>query len=253
MRSLPVLILVCVLLSGCATGAKRQQQQRDVEFHYRMGMAALQDNNVQGALVEFRSARDIAPKDVKVLFALGHALFVQGEYEEARKTMERILKIDPDNGETINYLGNVYERLGRTDDAIAAFQRAASLPSYLTPHYALHNLGRVYFMQGDTKRAEQAYLAALKRVPEYHPARVDLAKLYLDTKNWQRAVQEWVRLIDLLPDLYDARYYLAQAYVGMNEPMRARQELKLFLSSVEPENPLIPDAQALLSRLEEKS
>ncbi|MFQ5508445.1 MAG: tetratricopeptide repeat protein [Leptospirillia bacterium] len=248
-RGVLALAVALTLLTGCASSARKEEREKESGYHYKMGMAHLEDQNLQGALVEFRNARKITPKDVKVLFALGHTLFLIGETEAARETMERLLKLKPRHGEAINYLGNIYEREGRTADAIAAFKRASELESYLTPHFALHNLGRLYLNQGDRALAETYFQAALRRVPEYYPARADLAKMYLDGEEWDRAVDEWRRFVDLVPQVKEGNYFLGRAYLGRGNRAFAREALNRFVTEVDPENPLVPEARALLDEL----
>lgn len=242
-------IVAAVLLAGCATAAKRQEVQNQVDFHYRMGMAHLQDNAFQEALVEFREAEKADPKDTKALFAMGHAHYSQGDYAQARSAMERVLAIDKGNGEALNYLGNILEKQGETDAALDAFSRAAQIPDYRTPHFALHNQARILLQKGERAEAEQALLAAVRRVPEYYPARADLARLYLDDGRWADSVAQWRTFIDLRPDLAEAHYHLGRAYMGLNQIGPARTELNTFIEQAGPDDPLYPDAQALLDDL----
>jgi type IV pilus assembly protein PilF len=242
-------LLAVALLGACASDAKREEQQSQVDYHYRLGMAYLEDNNLQGAMVEFRNAAIENPESAKVQFALGHTDFKLGDYAAAQAAMERVLKIDPQNGEAINYLGNIYEQQGRLDDAIAAFQKAIAVPTYSTPNFAYRNLARVYLAQGKTAEAEAALGQAIRRVPEYYPARADLAKLYMDEKRWSQAVETWRALLDLIPDLEDAHYYLAESYVGQGDSENAKRELTTFLGAVSAEHPLAGAARDLLKKL----
>jgi type IV pilus assembly protein PilF len=242
-------LLAVAFLTGCASEAKRAEQQSQVDYHYRLGMAYLEDDNLQGALVEFRAAAKENPDSSKVLFAMGHTDFKMGDYPEAQAAMEKVLKVDPENGEAVNYLGNIYEQEGRLDDAVAQFKKAVAIPNYTTPNFAYRNLARVYRNQGKDAEAEEALMAAIRRVPEYYPARADLAKIYMDTKRWGKAVDTWRALLDLMPNVQDAHYYLALSYVGQGDADNAKQELTLFLSAVGEEHPLAPEARALLKKL----
>jgi len=250
-RFLGAALAACVLLlaAGCATEAKRAEQKGNVDYHYSLGMAALEDNNLQGALVEFRAARKLDRDDPKVLFALGHTAFRLEDYAGAEQAMLGVLKIKPDDGDAINYLGNIYEQQGRLDEAVAQFKKAIAAPTYATPNFAYRNLARVYLTQGRTADAETALAAAIRRVPEYYPARADLAKIYMDTQRWSQAVEAWRALLDLIPDLEDAHYYLAESYVGLGDTDNARRELTTFLATVGAEHPLAKDARNLLKKL----
>lgn len=244
-----VALIATGLLFGCATPYKKQQTENKAAFHYQLGMAHMQDNAYQAALLEFKKGLEIAPKSEALLFALGHTHFQQQDYTLARDVMQRLLKINPEHGEAMNYLGNILEKLGDMHGAKAMFASASELPGYATPHYALHNLGRIQLSLGDVAGAEASYRAAIRRVPEYFPARADLAKLYQDQRKWAQAADEWRMFVDIKPGIHDARYYLAQCYAELNLIVQAKLELKTFMDNVPEDHPLLPDARALFDRL----
>lgn len=61
----------------------------------------------------------------EALFDEGVALLKQGKYQEASQRLESSQRIDPGIG-TLLYLGEAYEKLGRTASAWATFREAAS-------------------------------------------------------------------------------------------------------------------------------
>ena len=231
------------------TSAKRQQTRDMVDFYYRMGMAYLEDGDFQNGLVEFRAAEKLDPNRTEVLFAMGHTHFTQGNYGQAKLMMMRIVEAEPDNGEALNYLGNILEKQGDGDAAIAAFKGAAEIPSYRTPHFSLHNLGRIHLRRGELAQAEQAFRSAIRRVPDYYPARADLAKMYLDDGRWAEAADEWRVYMDIMPEGIEAHYYLGRAYIGLGQKVRAKAALQRFIDKAGPEHPLTPEAESLLDDL----
>jgi Tfp pilus assembly protein PilF len=235
------------ILAGCASDNKERESQ--VDYHYRLGMAHLQDSDTQGALVEFRNALKEDPKSVKVNFAIGHTFFLLDDTPSAEKAMKEVLKVEPDNGEAINYLGNIFEKEGRLDEAVAEFHQATVSQSYMTPHFAYRNLARVLRAQHKDAEAEAALGTAVKRVPEYYPARADLAKLYMDQGRWDEAIKEWTTLLDLTPEVADAHFYLGRSYLGKGDSDDARQQLAAFILQAEKGHPLLPEAKDLLKKL----
>jgi type IV pilus biogenesis/stability protein PilW len=238
---------VLLVAAGCASDQKEVESQ--VDFHYRLGMAHLQDNNPQAALVEFREALKEDKNAAKVNFAMGHSYFLLDDEQNAEKSMQKVLKVEPDNGEAINYLGNIYEKEGRLDDAVTQFKKAAASTTYMTPHFAYRNLGRVYREKKEDALAEEALKTAVKRVPEYFPARADLAKLYMDQSRWDEAIQEWKTLLDLAPEVADAHFYLGQSYLGKGDAVNAKQEIAAFVLQADKGHPLLPKAKELLQKL----
>jgi len=250
MRAWMLLTLAAVLLTACATPAKRQQAREQVDFHYRMGLAYLEDSDFQNGLVEFRAAQAINADSPKVLFAMGHTYFVQGDYDQAQTMMEHLIVEQPNNGKALNYLGNILEKKGDNDGALAAFKKATAVLSYRTPHYSLQNEGRIYLKRGEPTQAEEAFKEAIKRVPTYYSVRADLAKLYLDDGRWAEAADQWRAYLDLQPEGVEAHYYLGQAYKGLGQDDRAKAALRTFIDAAGPDHPLTPEAEALLDEWE---
>lgn len=117
------------------------------------------------------------------------ALLAQGRPDEALATIERGLQQVPGDLRLQFQRGVVLARLGRTDDAIAAFveltQRFPELPE---PY---NNLATLYAQQGDLDRAEQALQEALRAMPAYSLAHENLGdlQLRLAERSYRRAVQ----------------------------------------------------------------
>jgi Tfp pilus assembly protein PilF len=250
MRAWMLLTGALLILTSCATSGKREAAQQMLDFHYRMGMAYLEDGDFQNGLVEFREGEKIDSKSTKVLFALGHTHFSQGDYGQARLMMKRVIALEPSNGEAQNYLGNILEKQGDKDAALVAFGRAAAIPEYRTPHYALHNKGRIHVARREFAQAEEAFKHAIRRVPAYYPARADLAGLYMETARWAKAVDQWRVYLDLVPDMMDVHYFMGKAYVGLGQLGSARTSLNLFIEQAGVEHPLYPEARALLDDLD---
>ncbi|MBS0273992.1 MAG: sulfotransferase [Proteobacteria bacterium] len=78
------------------------------------------------------------------------ALSLVGEYEEAVKTFEGLLKSHPDQPKAWMSYGHVLKTMGRQADSIAAYRRAiAQLPSLGEAYWSLANLKTFRFMPED--------------------------------------------------------------------------------------------------------
>jgi ATP phosphoribosyltransferase len=82
----------------------------------------------------------------------------------------RAVEIDEDFGEAWNNLGKLEEALGRDKEAEAAYRKAFSILTYVTPEFSAYNLGVLLLRQGRVKEAEEFGRKALARNWLYIPA-----------------------------------------------------------------------------------
>ncbi len=93
----------------------------------------------------------MSPADDKAQIDGGVGAFVAGEYGEAEDRLKDVVRVNPDNGYALVTLGNVYERIGRIDDARAAYLQAAT------------HFGEVHADAVGVRATEREALAALAR------------------------------------------------------------------------------------------
>lgn len=67
------------------------------------------------------------PQDTQIHRKLGRNLFSVGQYDEALRTLEYATGLAPGDALIHNDLGAIFNQLGRTGNAIAAFRKATEL------------------------------------------------------------------------------------------------------------------------------
>ncbi len=75
----------------------------------------------------FSKALALRPDYVEAQIGIGVTHFKLGRFEEAAAAYERALELDPRNHRVHLYLGDVYGKLGRADDSRRHFDRARKL------------------------------------------------------------------------------------------------------------------------------
>ena len=90
------------------------------------------------------------PADLTSLQELAVAYYVLGNYDQAATAYLKILA-QKNDALTNNNLGNVYREAGKTDQAIASYQKAISLDPSLNVPYI--NLAGIYVNSGDIASA----------------------------------------------------------------------------------------------------
>lgn len=239
--------LLAVLCVGCATVSPERQKQADA--HYQLGVSHLAEKRLQPASIEFQKAAEIDPNNRKVQYAMGHTLFEQSQYAAAEKKFRAAIRLMPADSESYNYLGKVYEKQGKLDEAMAAYRKALENPIYATPELPHHNLGLLYVQQKKTSDAIREFRDAIRFNPDFPFPYVELGDLYLKLGMMEEAVAINKELVDRFPDLPEANYRLAQAYLKSG----AKQSALVYFQKViqqAPDTPLAAEAKKHLSTLQ---
>ncbi len=100
----------------------------DWPWFFERGVVREQSGKWPLAEADFRKALELAPGQSMVQNELGYTWADRGEHlAEARDLIRRAVDSKPDDGNIVDSLGWVLFRLGKTDEAIATLERAASL------------------------------------------------------------------------------------------------------------------------------
>ncbi len=180
----------------------------------------------------------IAPDDPWNWGTLGDALMELGEYEPAAEAYERMMRLRPD---LASYNRASYYRFihGDAAGAIEIMQRAITAGSRAPENVAwcLVDLGHLYFKTGRYPLAEQAYNAALKVFPAYHPAYYGLGRLHLDQAKYPAAITELKLAQNAVPMVeYVAALEDAYRAVGRLEEAKSQEKMLAAIDRLERAN-----------------
>lgn len=199
MKGLYCFLIYCIVLlfSGCATLSV--EQEREVDFHYKMGVSYLNEGNIQLAYVHFQKAYQINPKNKDVLHSLGLIYFQLEKFDKAREFYLKALSVDPMFSEVHNNLGVLYLRLNQLDEAERSFKIALTNPLYQTPERAYYNLGSVYYRMGKYESSIDSFTDAIRRSPSFYLAYYGLALAYNRIGRYGDASTAITKAIELDP------------------------------------------------------
>jgi tetratricopeptide (TPR) repeat protein len=115
-----------------------------------------------------------SPRDVDLLVTIGRRYLKQRQLAETHAYYSKALAIDPNDGWTHCYMGNLCLVLSCHDEAVVHFERAIELlPGVACPHWCLAD---AYDKQGYFSRTERQYRRAVETDPTD-----ELAKKKLET------------------------------------------------------------------------
>jgi Tfp pilus assembly protein PilF len=140
----------------------------------------------------------------QLLGARGYAAQERGELAAAAECYEEALALDPAQAPVHNNLGNVYQALGRGEEAVAAFRSAiAADDAFAEAHL---NLGIALHQAGALEEAAESYRAALRRKPALALANVNLGYLLEQQGDASGAADSYRRAIAAQPDCAEAHF-----------------------------------------------
>jgi len=135
-----------------------------------------------------------------------------GTEQEALNFFQKSLKINPDNPETHNNLGNLFKNSKQLNKAEVAYNNALKLkPNYIN---ALYNLGSLLLLKKSYKKAESTLNKALQLNPNHIEVYITLGNLFLEQNRHTDAETAYHKAINLNPNNADAYSNLGSLYLN---------------------------------------
>jgi tetratricopeptide (TPR) repeat protein len=168
---------------ACADSGSLPRLERERLRWYQAGING--DTRAQRAGIEMVLRE--RPDDIEALFNLSELQMGAREAEASVRTLRALLVVDPAYMLAYNNLGYALADVGRFDEATEALQKYAFVNSdEANPH---DSLGELYERIGRYDQAEAEYGRALEADSTFFWARMHLARLYCDTGRFRLALK----------------------------------------------------------------
>jgi tetratricopeptide (TPR) repeat protein len=143
-----------------AISASNQEKQTVLFMRGAMLERTKQFDAAEG---EFRKVLQIDPDHAQTLNYLGYMLADRNvRLDEAQKMIDRAVELEPQNGPFLDSLGWVYFRQNKLEEAAGYLQKALQLPTVAKDPTVHDHLGDVYFKQGKIREAIAQWQSSLK-------------------------------------------------------------------------------------------
>lgn len=152
--------IVCTLaLAGALLSVGALAQAQDFQKQLDAAVRLYQGGDVSGSATAFESLRQTAPENPDVNSWLGFLYLKLDKNDEAVAPLEKAASLMPSGLDVLNNLGSAYMATGQYDRADDTFRRALAVkPDFFDAHY---NMGNVAQKRGDHDAAIDSYRKAL--------------------------------------------------------------------------------------------
>ncbi|MCL1865383.1 MAG: tetratricopeptide repeat protein [Spirochaetes bacterium] len=171
-----------------------EKDNRDPYAHFLLAEAYRIENNYQFAIIEYRQVLkfgrfDAKIKEKNIRSALAKIYQERRSFEEARKELLILTKLDPANFEVFFDLGVMSFNLGHLDKAISYFKNSASLNTLHSPSFFY--LGQICYKSGLLSDSKQYLLNTIKLDPQNYQAHYFLGLVLKQQGDIEWALKEF--------------------------------------------------------------
>ncbi len=164
---------------------------------YNMGLVYLARNDASKSIEYFKKTVELEPGFAAAFNDWAMILILKGNFEEAEKILIKAISIEPKNLTFNINLIDCYKKLSKYQDAISLCEYLIKLDAKNAQAY--DELGHIYYLTGDGKKAKEYYEKAIHANPAYAEAHYHLGVLYDKTGVTDRALTEYKAAIMLNP------------------------------------------------------
>jgi tetratricopeptide (TPR) repeat protein len=158
---------------------------------------------------------------------LGNSYNEVGDTEQAMLALERAVEINPTLAESRMNLGNIYLKKDRIEDAIHEYEAALDIdPGNAKTH---NGLGNAYTKRGRLNDAISQYMRSIELEPDFIEAYKNLANAYYEQEKFGQAAAQLKQAIILEPQDPNLHKQLGDVYSRMGDYEKGISQYKKAL------------------------
>jgi tetratricopeptide (TPR) repeat protein len=228
------LAAACLILTFCASTPKKRPRdpEKDPQYQYEKGVVAMRYDLLDQAIEYFNLAISLDSLHAASYNLLGYAQFKKKNFGAAAQAYEKYLELRPSDSEARANLGVVYEELGMTAQAEAAYQRGYAADS--NPN-ASFGLAKIYFKQNKLEAALDYVQKAIQKNPR-SAAFFNLQGVVLnEMRRYDEALSSFESALKITPEDLYLNVNIGIAYINNRQPAKARELFEKILPRVQDE------------------
>ena len=149
-------------------------------------------------------------KEVTLQLAISHKQ--QGDYDSALAEFAKILADEPANVAIIEYMMEIYEKIGKLDKVIEFAYKIVNIDNTRTDMQ--DKIISIYERQGNTEKIIEIYKYMLKADPTRQDIRKKILDMYEKEGNQEKIIEMYKETLEQEPDRTDIRQKIIQYYAS---------------------------------------
>lgn len=196
------------------------------EAFNKMAYCKLQLGDLKGAAKDLETSLKYKPDNYDCIKFLGRILFMDKQYDEAKKRYDDAYKIDPQDHELLFYRGELQAVGKDVKGAIDTYTAVLEMRETYAP---------AMIQRGIMRFAQKEYNYAVKDITDgiqyAKPGEAKMeayqtrARAYFEMGNFKGAIQDYTKVIEFEPKNQDAFVYRGAAKININDNSGAVDDL----------------------------
>ena len=154
------------------------------DYLHRLAVVSTRLHRYGEASSLYERARQLDPKNVRLLADMGYSYFLNGDFSEAEQLLREAIHLKPNDARATSNLALVLGRQGKFDESLSLLRQVGNEAE------ALSDLAYIHRQRGETDLAEQRYREALAIDPKLKPAIRALAELSKNNSGLELVLDE---------------------------------------------------------------
>jgi type IV pilus biogenesis/stability protein PilW len=199
-----VAVIVSLGLAHPARARTSPDRRDEAQRYFRLSQVQLEQGKTMQAIESVDKALKIDPDNAEAHYFLGYIRYQQSEYKPAEKEFRKAIKINGYYTDAHNHLGLVYRELKEYDKALAEFQAALKDKSYRSPEKIHLNIGHLYLARSMYPESIASFQKAVALNPNYLRGFLGLGTAYARAGQKDLADKALRKVVALGPDSPEA-------------------------------------------------
>ena len=220
MRRLKLVVCLLSLYIGACSRATP-----DIPVPQLNGVVPAVRERIQSAADEARKR----PNDAQAVGRYGMVLEAHDQFSLAVPVLSRAARLEPGRFDWLYYLAIAYGNLGKSQEAIAAMDKALRIEPDYVPLRLRH--AEALLAEGNADASKAEYQRVIAENPNDAAAHLGLGRALAAAGDYASAAREDETACSLFPPYAAAHYAAAQAYRRLGDAKKADREQQLYSES----------------------